>query len=67
MKPLLAEIHGRFPFVIFSACQNTRKAIARAEGKAPEERRRFRKASNVAAGVSAPERVAGAGVELHRV
>lgn len=51
VKPLLAEIHGRFPFVIFSACQNTRKAIARAEGKAPEEIREVPEASDVAAGV----------------
>ncbi len=34
VKDLIAEVHGKFPFVVFSACQISRKAAAKREGKA---------------------------------
>jgi hypothetical protein len=51
VKPLLAEIHARFPFVIFSACQNSRNAVAKAAGKAPEDIQEVPEATDVPAGV----------------
>jgi uncharacterized protein len=51
VKPLLAEVHAKFPFVVFSACQNSRKAVAKAEGKAVQDILEVPEATDVAAGV----------------
>jgi uncharacterized protein len=51
VKPLIAEVHAKFPFVVFSACQNSRAAIAKAEGKAPQDIPQVPEATDVAAGI----------------
>lgn len=37
VKDALAETHRRYPFVVFAACQMTRKGMAAAEGKQPAD------------------------------
>jgi uncharacterized protein len=51
VKPLLSEIHAKYPFVVFSACQNSRNAVAKAEGKAPQDIPELPEATDVPAGV----------------
>jgi intracellular sulfur oxidation DsrE/DsrF family protein len=51
VKAHIAEVHGRFPFVVFSACQMSRKALAKAEGKAVQDIPQVPEATDVAAGV----------------
>ena len=51
VKALIAEVHGRFPFVVLSACQNSRKAVAKAEGKAVQDIPEVPEATDVPAGV----------------
>jgi uncharacterized protein len=51
VKALIAEVHAKFPFVVFSACQNTRAAVAKAEGKAPQDIPEVLEATDVPAGV----------------
>jgi intracellular sulfur oxidation DsrE/DsrF family protein len=51
VKPHLAEVHARFPFVVFSACQMSRKAAARAEGKAVQDVPQVPEATDVPAGI----------------
>lgn len=48
---LLAETHAKFPFVVFSACQNSRKGAAKAEGKAVQDIPEVPEATDVQAGV----------------
>ena len=48
---LIAETHAKYPFVVFSACQNSRKAIAKAEGKAMADIPELPEATDVPAGV----------------
>jgi len=51
VKALVAEIRQKYPFVVLSACQNTRKSIAAAEGKAPEDIPELPGVTDVPAGV----------------
>ncbi|HBK08761.1 MAG TPA: hypothetical protein DDZ81_23380 [Acetobacteraceae bacterium] len=48
---LITETHAKFPFVVFSACQNSRKAMAKAEGKAVQDIPEVPEATDVPAGV----------------
>jgi intracellular sulfur oxidation DsrE/DsrF family protein len=51
VKADIAEVHRRFPFVVFSACQMSRKAIAKAEGKAVQDIPQVPEATDVPAGI----------------
>jgi intracellular sulfur oxidation DsrE/DsrF family protein len=51
VKALITEVHTKFPFVVFSACQNSRKGIAKAEGKAVQDIPEVPEATDVPAGV----------------
>jgi len=51
VKALIAEVHAKFPFVVFSACQNSRRAVAKAEGKAIGDIPQVPEATDVPAGV----------------
>ena len=54
-SPVKAEIAAtkkKYPFVIFSACQNSRKGMAKAEQKEPEDIPEVPEATDVAAGVA---------------
>jgi uncharacterized protein len=51
VKALITEVHAKFPFVVFSACQNSRAAIAKAEAKAAQDIPQVPEATDVAAGV----------------
>ena len=51
VKPHIAELHARFPFVVFSACQRSRAGAARAEGKAASEIPEVPEATDVPAGI----------------
>ena len=48
---LIAETHAKYPFVVFSACQNSRKGVAKAEGKTMAEIPEVPEATDVPAGV----------------
>ena len=48
---LIAETHAKYPFVVFSACQNSRKGAAKAEGKAVSDIPEVPEATDVPAGV----------------
>jgi intracellular sulfur oxidation DsrE/DsrF family protein len=53
-SPVKAEVAAtkrKYPFVVFSACQNTRRALAAAEHKAPQDIAELPEATDVAAGV----------------
>ncbi len=47
----IAAIQARLPFVVFSACQNARRGMAEAEGKAPEQIPELPGVTDVPAGV----------------
>jgi hypothetical protein len=51
VKPQIAEIHARFPFVVFAACQRSRRGAAKAEGKAAQEIPEVPEATDVPAGI----------------
>ncbi len=51
VKARIAEIHKKYPFVVFSACQNSRRGVAKAEGKTVEQIVELPEATDVAAGV----------------
>jgi intracellular sulfur oxidation DsrE/DsrF family protein len=51
VKAQIADVHAKLPFVVFSACQNSRKAAAKAEGKAPQDIPEVPEATDVPAGV----------------
>jgi intracellular sulfur oxidation DsrE/DsrF family protein len=51
MKAEIAEMRRTLPFVVFSACQNSRRAVARQEGKKLEEIVELPEATDVPAGV----------------
>ena len=51
VKERIAEIHKRLPFVVFSACQNTRRALAKAEGKSIEQIVEVPETNDVPAGI----------------
>jgi intracellular sulfur oxidation DsrE/DsrF family protein len=51
VKAALAETKKKYPFVVFSACQNSRIGIAAAEHKAPEDIPEVPEATDVQAGV----------------
>jgi hypothetical protein len=51
VKAFIAEVHAKYPFVVFSACQNSRAAVAKAEGKAPQDILEVPEATDVPAGV----------------
>lgn len=51
VKRHIAELHARFPFVVFSACQRSREGAARAEGKTAQEIPEVPEASDVPAGI----------------
>ena len=51
VKERIAEVHRRFPFVVFSACSNTRRGIARAENKTPDQIPEVPQATDVPSGV----------------
>jgi intracellular sulfur oxidation DsrE/DsrF family protein len=51
VKAEIAEVHARFPFVVFSACQMSRKAIAKAEGKAVHDIPQVPEATDTPAGI----------------
>jgi intracellular sulfur oxidation DsrE/DsrF family protein len=47
----LSDVHARYPFVVFSACQNSRLAQAKAEGKQPQDIPQVPEATSVPAGI----------------
>lgn len=51
VKERLAEIHGLFPAVVFSACQMTRKGVAAAEHKQLADIPQVPEATDVPAGI----------------
>jgi intracellular sulfur oxidation DsrE/DsrF family protein len=51
VKAHITEVHSRFPFVVFSACQRSRQAVAKAEGKAVRDIVQVPEATDVEAGV----------------
>jgi intracellular sulfur oxidation DsrE/DsrF family protein len=51
VKARLAEVHMKLPGVVFSACQNTRAAVAKTEGKTIEQIVQVPEATDVPAGV----------------
>ena len=51
VKARIAEIHQKYPFVVFSACQNSRRGVAKAEGKTVEQIVELPEATDVPAGV----------------
>ena len=51
VKVQVADTKKKYPFVVFSACQNTRKGLAAAAGKTLEEIPELPEASDVPAGV----------------
>jgi intracellular sulfur oxidation DsrE/DsrF family protein len=51
VKAHIAEVHARFPFVVFSACQRSRSAAAKAEGKTAQEIPEVPEATDVLAGI----------------
>jgi hypothetical protein len=51
VKAFLAEVHKRYPFVVFAACQMSRKGAAAAEGKQPGDIPELPEATDIAAGV----------------
>jgi uncharacterized protein len=50
-KDRIAEIHKQYPFVVFSACQNSRAGLAKAEGKTIEQIVELPEATDVPAGI----------------
>lgn len=51
VRAQIAEVHSRFPFVVFSACQMSRKGLAKAEGKAVQDIPQVPEATDVPAGI----------------
>jgi intracellular sulfur oxidation DsrE/DsrF family protein len=51
VKAQVAATKAKYPFVVFSACQNTRRGIAAAEGKAPQDILELPETTDVPAGV----------------
>ncbi len=51
VKARLAEVHQKLPAVVFSACQNSRAAVAKAEGKTLAQIVQVPEATDVPAGV----------------
>jgi intracellular sulfur oxidation DsrE/DsrF family protein len=51
VKAALTATKKAYPFVVFSACQNTRKGLAAAEHKAPQDIPEVPEATDVPAGV----------------
>jgi intracellular sulfur oxidation DsrE/DsrF family protein len=51
VKARLAEMHKTLPAVVFSACQNSRAAVAKAEGKTMEQIVQVPEATDVPAGI----------------
>jgi intracellular sulfur oxidation DsrE/DsrF family protein len=51
MRFRIAEMRQKFPSIVFSACQNSRRAVAREEGKKLEEIIELPEATDVPAGV----------------
>ena len=51
VKSRIAEIHQQFPFMVFSACQNSRRGVAKAEGKTIEQIVEIPEANDVPAGI----------------
>jgi intracellular sulfur oxidation DsrE/DsrF family protein len=52
VKAELAATKARYPFVVFSACQNTPRGMAAAEHKAPQDIPEVPEATDVPAGVA---------------
>jgi uncharacterized protein len=52
VKDLVATTKQKYPFVVFSACQNTRKGLAAAEGKQPQDIPELPEVTDVPAGVA---------------
>lgn len=51
VKEQLAATQRKYPFVVFSACQNTRRGMAAAEGKRPQDIPELPGVTDVPAGV----------------
>ena len=51
VKERIADVHQQYPFVVFSACANSRRGFARAENKAPEDIPELPEATDVPSGV----------------
>jgi hypothetical protein len=51
VKGDIAELHQKYPFVVFSACQMSRKGAAKAEGKAVQDIPQVPEATDVPAGI----------------
>lgn len=51
VKVQVADTKKKYPFVVFSACQNTRKGLAAAEGKAVQDIPELPEVTDVPAGV----------------
>ena len=51
VKDEITATKAKYPFVVFSACQNSRKGAAKAEGKAPQDIPEVPEATDVPAGV----------------
>jgi uncharacterized protein len=51
VKAQVAATKQKYPFVVFSACQNSRRGVAAAEGKQPQDIPELPEATDVPAGV----------------
>ncbi len=51
VKARIAEIHAKLPTIVFSACQNSRRGVAKAEGKTVEQIVEIPQAHDVPAGI----------------
>lgn len=51
VKARLADVHKKLPEIVFSACQNSRAAVAKAEGKTLEQIVQVPEATDIASGV----------------
>lgn len=47
----IAEIHAKYPAMVFSACQNSRRSVAKAEGKTVNQIEELPGVSDVPAGI----------------
>jgi intracellular sulfur oxidation DsrE/DsrF family protein len=52
VKARIAEVHAKLPHVVFSACQNSRRVLAKAENKTIDEIVQVPAATNVPAGIA---------------
>jgi intracellular sulfur oxidation DsrE/DsrF family protein len=51
VKARIAEIHRKYPFVVFSACQKSRQGVAKTEGKTVDQIVEIPEVTDVPAGI----------------